>query len=88
MRAYDTRYSDAVTARRKAMLQGDWDWPGAVSVSRNLQDAALKIARSPYGHSCDLHLQTMAVLGCGHEETCKAHQMLLQSYGYIQNLAN
>jgi len=31
----------------------------------------------------DIHMKTMAILGCGHEETCKAHLLHLRDLGWI-----
>ena len=81
-----TRYRnhELLHSMTKALPQGDWSWPGADAVCRWLQAAALRMARSRGTYLSDLHFKTMAVLGCGHEETCKAHMWLLRSYGYGQ----
>jgi len=65
----------------RALPQGDWNWPGSDLVSRNLQKGAQTLAS--WAYLGDLHVKTMAVLGCGNEETCKAHQLILIQYGYI-----
>jgi hypothetical protein len=80
-RNYKTEDSP-VEKRRKELPQGNCDWVGWEYVANNLKNAAQKMALSDYWLS-DWHIETMAVLGCGHEETMKAHQMLLRTYNWI-----
>lgn len=59
--------------RRLAELpRGNWNWPGADHVHAKLKKAAEYLANGKYTHLNVDHIETMAVLGCGHEETCKA----------------
>jgi hypothetical protein len=78
-----THYHSQETLRTmtRELPQGDWSWD-THGTSARLQKAAHKIAASPSCYLSDLHMQTMAVLGCGHEETCKAHLLLMVQYGY------
>ena len=71
-----------VEDERKTLPRGSGDWLGYEAVYRNISQACDKMAVS--GHRLtDLHVTSMAILGCGHEETMKLHQILLRTYGWI-----
>lgn len=67
---------------RKELPRGKADWPTFGHVWSNLQTAAIAMGQSN-SRLNDLHVRTMAVMGTGHEETMKAHQLLLRSYGWL-----
>lgn len=69
--------------QRKELSQGPGDWPGFGQVYANLQKAAHKMALSKYFYLSDDHIYTMAVMGCGHEETMRGHQLWCREYGWI-----
>ena len=77
-------HDSPVETLRKQLPQGTGEWPGYGQVYRNLADAADAMGQEPYKRCGELHVQTMAVMGTGHEETMKAQQMLLRSYGWIK----
>ena len=54
---------------RKQLPHGDGNWPGFDHVWSKLQSAAFKL--SDIANQSDDHIRTMAVLGCGDEETMK-----------------
>lgn len=57
--------------RRKELPQGDGNWPGADVVYKRLQAAAYHLAKGKHTYLGQDHVETMAVLGCGDEETMK-----------------
>lgn len=76
----NSKYQDEVNSIRRSLPNGNWDWPGADSVCARLQAIAHRLAFN--GILSSLHIKTMAVLGCGHEETCKGHLLYLAHRGY------
>ena len=63
-------------------LKGTGNWPGWSAVYDKLSKAAQLMADS--GHLLsDAHIETMAALGSGHEETMKYQVHWLYTYGWI-----
>lgn len=60
-----------VSRRLRELPHGNADWPGYATVYRRLQQAAQHLASGTYTRCGHDHVETMAVLGCGHEETMK-----------------
>lgn len=56
---------------RKDLPKGNGDWPGFDSVYTRLQRAAEHLAKGTYTHLGADHVTTMAIMGCGDEETMK-----------------
>ena len=71
-----------VEKARKELHTGDCEWAGYEHVRDNLQIAAHHLASGKYTCCSDEHVQVMAILGCGHEETMKAEQMRCKMYHY------
>lgn len=69
---------------RKTLPKGDGNWPGFEHVYRNIAAACEKMARTKYIYLSEEHITSMAILGCGHEETMKYEQMRLRGRGFIQ----
>lgn len=68
---------------RKQLPQGNCDWAEYDKTQARLSKACQLMAKERYVYLSDLHIKTMAVLGCGHEETMKAHVLLIvDAYGY------
>lgn len=72
-----------VEKRLAELPKGDGKWIGYDHVCGNLMKAAEKMASNRDSHLSEKHIETMAVLGTGHEETMKHHQMWLRTYGWI-----
>ncbi len=68
---------------RKTLPQGDGNWPGSEKVYSNIQKACHAMARSNDTYLSEEHINAMAILGCGHEETMKAEQMRLRDRGWL-----
>ena len=68
---------------RKLLPRGNGTWPGYEHVYRNIAEACEKMARSRYVYLSDEHIQAMAILGCGDEETMKYEQMRCRGRGWI-----
>ena len=73
-----------VEKRRKELPRGNGDWPGYETVYANIARACEAMARTPYVYLSDEHVNAMAVLGCGHEETMKYEQLRLRTRGFIK----
>lgn len=67
---------------RKAGPTGNGDWPGFDAVYSRIAAVCEKLSRSQ--HLSELHEETMAILGSGHEERMKAHLEWLRMYGWIE----
>lgn len=80
---FDIPQDSPVEEARKAGPCGDGNWPGYSEVYRRIAAACDKMAVTPYLHLSDIHVDTMADLGSGHEERMKSRQMWLREYGYI-----
>ncbi len=68
---------------RKTLPRGTGDWVGYSHVYRNIAQACELMARKKYIYLSEEHVRTMAILGCGHEETMKYEQMRLRMRGFI-----
>ena len=66
---------------RKQLPRGNWSGPVAELVYRRLANIADQMSRSN-NYLSDWHVETMAVMGTGHEETMKGHLGLLTSSGW------
>ena len=49
-------------------------------------EATFAMAKDPHLRCSDEHVEVMAILGCGHEETMKAEMARCFSRGFIQQL--
>jgi hypothetical protein len=72
-----------VEQRRKELPKGDGQWPGYAHVYASISRACTKMAATPYIRLSDEHVNAMAVLGCGHEETMKYEQARLHMRGFL-----
>ena len=74
-----------VEATRKSLPRGDGSWPGYDYVYDQLQLAIASMTSGckQHYHMSDIHVMTMAVLGCGHEETMKSQMWKLRDLGFI-----
>ena len=72
-----------VEQRRKELPRGNGSWAGFEHVYRNIAKACERMARAKYIYLSEEHINAMAVLGCGHEETMKYEQMRLRGRGFI-----
>ena len=72
-----------VDARRRELPKGEGDFESFGKVWSNLQKACHEIVEGG-GLLSDIHVETMAIMGNGHEESMKAQQMLLRTYGYLK----
>jgi hypothetical protein len=72
-----------VEKRRKEMPQGDCSWPGYEHVVLTLQIAASNLARGHYTCLSDDHIDIMAALGTGHEETMKYYVGFARCYKWV-----
>lgn len=68
---------------RKQLPRGDGKWPGFEKVYDNIQAACHKMAASKASYLSEEHIEAMAILGSGHEETMKCEQMRLRDRGFI-----
>lgn len=85
MRRVDIDYTEELKSRIEGLPKGDWNWPGAENDRYRLQVGLGRAGtRHPFRFRSEVELQTMAVLACGHEETCKAHMYKLMSMGLIR----
>jgi hypothetical protein len=73
-----------VESRRKELPRGTGDWPGFDKVYSNIAAGCEAMARTKYVYLSEEHVNAMAVLGCGHEETMKYEQMRMRDRGFIQ----
>ena len=72
-----------VTARRQELPRGNADWAGYAAVYANIAAGCESMARTRYVYLSEEHVNAMAVLGCGHEETMKYEQMRMRQRGFI-----
>lgn len=72
-----------VETARKARSRGDGNWHGFAAVYKKISDAAERIGRSSSRLS-ELHVDTMADLGSGHEERMKWRLHWLRTYGWLE----
>lgn len=72
-----------VVTRLRELPRGDGKWPGYAHVYRNIALACERMAKTRYVYLSEEHINAMAVLGCGHEETMKYEQMRLRGRGFI-----
>lgn len=70
-------------ALRKKLPRGDGNWPGYSTVYRNIAAGCEAMARDKYVYLSYEHINAMAVLGSGHEETMKYEQMRMRNRGWI-----
>lgn len=75
-----------VETRRKELPKGNADWPGYDRCYERLQFAAKHLAKNQYTRLCQDHVDVMAVMGSGHEETMKYYVHLAYQYNWIQHL--
>ncbi len=68
--------------RMSELPHGDGNWPGADVAWARLQRVSQHLASDKNTHLSDDHIHTMAVMGCGHEETTKAWVMYCIDRGW------
>lgn len=73
-----------VEAVFKTLTRGNGNWPGWSHVYCKLQEAAYHLAANEYTRCGEDHVYTMAVMGCGHEETMKGHMHLCMAYRWCK----
>lgn len=73
-----------VDIERKNMPRGNGDWPGYDYVYSKLQDAANHLANGHYTNIGYDHVQIMAAMGSGHEETMKGAMGLAMAYRWCK----
>ncbi len=86
---YSTRNYKTVTpspteTRRLELPQGNADWPGYAVVYDRLQQAAYNLASNKSTYLSNDHIETMAVLGTGHEETMKYWFHVCLNNGWVK----
>jgi hypothetical protein len=69
---------------RRTLPRGDGQWKGFESVYRRLSAACERMGQVKYVHLSDEHVRSMAIMGCGHEETMKAEQHRLFGRGFLR----
>jgi hypothetical protein len=67
----------------KAGPRGDGNWPGYADVYAKISAACDAMGRDRYKRCSDIHVETMADLGSGHEERMKYRLHWLRTYGYV-----
>jgi hypothetical protein len=72
-----------VEQRRKELPRGKGDWSGFSHVYQNIAKGCERMARDRYVYLSDEHVNAMAVLGSGDEETMKYEQMRMRDLGWI-----
>ncbi len=72
-----------VEMRRSKLPRGNGDWIGYAAVYANIARGCEAMARSKYVYLSAEHVNAMAVLGCGHEETMKYEQMRMRDRRFI-----
>ena len=72
-----------VEARRKEMPKGGGDWFGYDRCYDRLKSAAEHLARNQYTRLGQDHIDIMAAMGSGHEETMKYYVHIAYLYGWI-----
>ena len=72
-----------VEIRRKEMPKGDGAWPGFDRCYERLQFAAKHLAKNQYTWGGQDHIDVMAAMGTGHEETMKYYVHLAYQYNWI-----
>jgi hypothetical protein len=81
------RLQEELWAEMRALPQGDCEWPGYSIVFNRLQAIAYNMAKKTPGiqnhnYLSAEHITTMAVLGCGHEETMKGWLLQMIDRGW------
>lgn len=74
-----------VEKRVAELPKGDGQWPGADHVWKKLQEAAHYLARGKHTRLGADHVETMAVLGTGHEETMKYQLSIAYVHGWTRH---
>lgn len=69
---------------RKGLPRGDGNWPGFDYVYGQIMKAAHAMALQKDVYLSEEHINTMAVAGCGHEETMKGEMWRLRGRGFIK----
>ena len=72
-----------VERRRKEMSCGNTDWPQWDYVYSKLAEGAARMGSSPQRCTTE-HVDIMAAMGSGDEETMKYYMHWLRTYGWIQ----
>jgi len=80
----DLMKESPVTARLRELPRGNGNWRGALEVWQNLQKVAEYLAQGKYTYLAQDHVETMAVLGCGHEETMKGWLLVCRQNGWLK----
>lgn len=73
-----------VEERRKQLPRGDGEWPGYSVVYERIKQGCEALAASKHTHLSGEHVEAMAILGSGHEETMKAEVHRMLDRGLIQ----
>ena len=75
-----------VEQRLKELPRGNGDWNGFPAMYALIAKACQEMAKQPYMYLSDEHVNAMAVLGCGHEETMKYELGRLRMRGFVTGL--
>ena len=76
-------YDSPVDKALKEGPRGDGQWPGFAHVYQNISKACDKMGANYLVRCSDIHVQTMADLGSGHEERMKYRQMWLRDNRWL-----
>lgn len=76
--------SSPVEQRRKELPRGNGGWRGYSYVYGRIQAACEAMGRTRYVALSEEHVNAMAVLGSGHEETMKYEMHRLRMRGFIK----
>ena len=73
-----------VEKRQVELPKGNGSWPGADHVYKKLQEACHYLASHRSTRLSDDHVELMAVLGNGHEESMKYKLSVAYAYGWAK----
>lgn len=72
-----------IDKRRKELPRGNAEWKSYAHVYANIAKGCESMARTKYVYLSDEHINAMAVLGCGDENTMKYEQTRMRDRGFI-----
>ena len=79
---YEMPKDSPVVEYAKSLPRGDGKWPGYAKVYQRLSRAAVYLSQGKYIYLSDDHVKTMAIMGCGHQETMKSWALICLQYGW------
>ena len=73
-----------VEKRQAELPRGNGNWTGSEHVWKKLQEASHYLAKNKQTYLSDDHIECMAAMGSGHEETMKYQLSIAIAYGWIK----